>query len=222
MPPLRIGHQTPVFVEAIGVPSDAVHPQLPVPQPDEPEWFVPGGDPNAADDVGEFGQGSPLSQWALARYLVGRAIGESVGISLMLVALVVLGLAVLVWVAGSVFWAVLVGVVALAVLAMRALLLAVLRRLTAAGQFRPVEQRMRRLVRDTRADVLRELRRIGLPGRTFTLPLLGWRLVGRRRGETFTRLRGFDIDRAVPRARLDELHLLLRSLVGRPAPGSSG
>ena len=179
------------------------------------------GDDDLAD-VGDFRQGSSLSRWALARYLVGRAIAESVGTSMLLVALVVLGLSALIWVAGSVFWSVLVGVVALAVLAMRALLLAILRRLTAAGQYRPLEDRMRRLVRDTRADVMRELRRIGLPGRTPTLPLLGWRLVGRRRAETFSRLRSFDIERAVPRGRLDELHLLLRSAVGRPAPDARG
>lgn len=177
---------------------------------------------HVTDDVGDFRQGSSLSRWALARYLVGRAIAESVGTSMLLAALAVLGLSALIWVAGSVFWSVLVGVVALAVLAMRALLLGLLRRLTAAGQYRPLEDRMRRLVRDTRADVMRELRRIGLPGRTLTLPLLGWRLVGRRRAETFTRLRGFDIERAVPRGRLDELHLLLRSAVGRPAPDARG
>lgn len=59
--------------------------------------------------------------------------------------------------------------------------------------------------------MLRELRRIGLPGRVVTLPLLALRLPGRRRrADTVTRLRGFDIERVVPKARLDETFLLLR------------
>jgi len=70
-------------------------------------------------------------------------------------------------------------------------------------------------VSDTHGDVLRELRRLGLPSHLWTLPLLALRLAGRRRAETFERLRAFDIDRAVPKARLDELHLLLRDATGR-------
>ena len=63
--------------------------------------------------------------------------------------------------------------------------------------------------------MLAELRRIGLPGRVWTLPLLAVRLLGRRRrGETLERLRTFELERAVPRSRLDELHLLLRRAVG--------
>ena len=48
-----------------------------------------------------------------------------------------------------------------------------------------------------------------------TLPLLAVRLAGKRRKDTFERLRAFEIDRAVPPARLDELHLLLRDTLGR-------
>ena len=59
--------------------------------------------------------------------------------------------------------------------------------------------------------MLRELRRLGLPGRTLTLPLLAFRFLGReRRKDTVARLRKFDIDRAVPKARVDEMFLLLR------------
>jgi hypothetical protein len=179
------------------------------------------GDDAGGDDVGEFRPGSPLSQWALARYLVGRAIGESVGSSLLVVALMILAGAGLLWWAGGAGWAVLVAVVALAVLAIRAVLLAVLRRLTAARAYAPVERRLRSLVADTRSDVLRELRRIELPGRTWTLPLLALRFLGReRRRLSIERLRRFEVDRAVPTARLDELHLLLRSALGRtPPPG---
>lgn len=167
-------------------------------------------------DVGAFRQGSPFSQWALARYLVGRAIAESVGIALLVVALVILALAGLIWWAGAPYWAVVIAVVALAALGMRALLLAVLRRVTAAGEYAPLEHRMRALVADTRGDVLRELRHLRLPGRTWTLPLLGLRLARRRtRADTMNRLREFRIDRAVPAARLDEVHLLLRSAAAR-------
>jgi len=116
-----------------------------------------------------------------------------------------------------------VAVIALGVLLMRALMLAVLRRLTAAGQYGPLEDRLRALVSDTRSDVLRELRRIGLPGHTWTLPLLGVRLFrSSRRQDTFDRLRTFQLDNAVPKARLDELHLLLRSAVGRTVPPTAG
>jgi hypothetical protein len=67
------------------------------------------------------------------------------------------------------------------------------------------------LVRDTRRDVFAELRRIGLPSHQWTLPLLAARLIARRRrDETVARLRGFDIARVVPKARLDETVLLVQ------------
>jgi hypothetical protein len=67
--------------------------------------------------------------------------------------------------------------------------------------------------------VLRELRRLGLPGRSWTLPLLAWRLIrSRHRQPTLDRLRGLDLARAVPPARLDELHLLLRRGTDDPPP----
>jgi hypothetical protein len=170
----------------------------------------------SADDVGEFAQGSPVSRWALARYLVGRAIGESVGNTLLLVAVVVLGLAAVgEWVLNSTFLAVVLVILALVVLLVRAVLRAVLRRLTAADRYGPIETRLRELVADTRGDVLAELRRVGLPSHTVTLPLLALRLIGKRRKVTLTKLRDFELDRAVPKARLDELHILLRSGTGR-------
>ena len=106
-------------------------------------------------------------------------------------------------------------VLAVGVLLLRAALRAILRRLTATDQYGPVEARLRSLVRDTHADVLRELRRVGLPSHAWTLPLLAVRLIGRRRKETVARLREFDVDRAVPKARLDELHMVLRESLGR-------
>jgi hypothetical protein len=181
--------------------------------PDEPTGRPTGDEVwMSADDVGEFAQGSPVSRWALARYLVGRSIGESVGNTLLLVAIVILGLAaVSQWVLHSTFLAVVLGLLALIVLVVRAGLRAILRRLTAADRYGPVEERLRALVSDTKSDVRKELRRVGLPSHTWTLPLLAFRLVGKRRKATLTRLRDFNVDQAVPKARLDELHLLLRS-----------
>lgn len=167
-------------------------------------------------DIGEFRQGSPLSQWALARYLVGRAITESMGWSLLAVGGVLLGVSALVWwLLHSTLFGVLILVVALGVLLLRALLLGIVRRLTSFRQYQPIEERMRALVDDTRSDVLAELRRVGLPGRRWTLPLLAVRLLGRgRRRATIERLKSFDVNRAVPKSRLDEMHLLLRSALG--------
>jgi hypothetical protein len=180
-----------------------VHPALPEQPADDGDWL-------SADDVGEFRPGSPLSRWALARYLVGRAIGESVGSTLLVVALGLLALAaVFQWVVHSTLLAVLVAIIAVGVLLIRAVLRAVLRRLTEADRYGALERRLRALVSDTRGDVLRELRRVGLPSHTVTLPLLAIRLIGKRRKATVARLREFDIARAVPKARLDELHMLL-------------
>jgi hypothetical protein len=168
--------------------------------------------PPGEPEVGDFRPGSPFSQWALARYLVGRALTESVGTALMSVALVIFALAAVAeWVLKSTVLAVLLVIVAVMVLLLRWLLLSVVRRLTAFPQLGPVEERMNALVHDTRTDVLRELRRVGLPGHTWTLPLLAFRFVGRsRRAATVARLRTFEIGRVVPKARLDETFLLLQ------------
>jgi|1185.fasta_scaffold252527_2 hypothetical protein len=207
-----------------------MHPALPDEPSDGPFEGSSGGDawlsadmPDMPDEpvseVGAFRQGSPLSRWALARYLVGRAIGESVSRTLLVVALVLVALAAAgQWALRITFVTVLVSIVAVIVLLLRWVLRTVLRRLTAADYYGPIETRLRALVSDTHGDVLRELRRVGLPSHTLTLPLLALRLAGKRRKQTLERLRGLDIDRAVPKARLDELHLLLRDVAGRP-PG---
>jgi hypothetical protein len=206
-------------------PSEPDEPELlrkrPVPPTDPDLLRKPAaGPPPGEPDVGQFRQGTALSQLALGRYLVGRALAESVGTSLLLLAVGLLALAALgQWVVHSTLLAVLLVLVALFVLVLRWLLLAVLRRLTGFAQYEPVETRMRKLVADTRADVLRELRRLGLPGRTVTLPVLAIRLLRpTRRADTLARLRGFETARVVPKARLDELHLLLRQAVGGGVP----
>jgi hypothetical protein len=172
--------------------------------------------PGTPIEVGSFEQGTEFSRWALARYLVGRAIGESVGRFLLLVAVLALGLAaVTTWVLHVDFLTVLLVIVAIGVLRFALALRAVLSRLTAGDRHSPLERRFRSLVTDTHRDVLRELRRIGLPGRTLTMPLLAVRLAGRRRTETLARLRAFEVERAVPGSRIDELHMLLRTAAGR-------
>jgi hypothetical protein len=192
---------------------------------DEPEILRKRAVPPRVDpQVGEFRQGSAASQWGLARYLVGRAITESVGVALLIVAGVLVALTILSsWLLHSIFLAVIFVLLAVGALLLRAVMLGIIRRLTGFRQFGPLEDRMRSLVDDTRSDVLRELRRIGLPGRTWTLPLLAFRFVGRtRRADTLARLRTFEIERAVPKARLDEMHLLLRQTFSGTMPPQPG
>lgn len=183
----------------------------------EPLPSEPAGDDawQSADDIGDFRQGSPLSRWALARFLVGRAIAEAVGRTLFVLAAGLLALAaVSEWVLHVTVLAVLLAVIAIGDLLLRAVLRAILRRLTAADRYGPIEARLRALVRETRGDVLRELRRLGLPSHSATLPLLALRLAGSRRAATLERLRAFRVDAVVPQARVDELHLLLRGAAG--------
>ena len=183
--------------------------------PDEP-W-------ESADDVGTFEPGSPFSRWALARYIVGRVILERVSSSLLIVAGVLLVLAALAeWGLDSLFLAIVLALIAAFVLVLRAVLRAVLSRLMAAKVYGPLEERLAAIVDSGRKDVLAELRRVGLPSRVFTLPLLAFRLIGRRRKATIARMREFDVDRAVSKARRDELHMVLREAVGRGGPGPGG
>lgn len=197
--------------------------QLPPPaRGDQPDGEFGRGFDGAFDgefDVGRFEQGTPGSRWVLGRYLVGRVIGEYISRALLVFALIVIGLAALVWWLGPTWLAVLIGIFALCVVVFRWALGAILRRATGAGYFGPMEGQMRRLVAATRGDVRVELRRIGVPSRSWTVPLLAWRLVrSRRREETLRRLRQFDVERVVPGSRLDELHLIVQQL--RP-PGPS-
>jgi hypothetical protein len=161
-------------------------------------------------EVGEFRRGSEVSRWALALYLVGRAAAEYVSGALYGLALVLLVAGAGLWWLVSAWLGVPVVVIGLLVLGLRALVTAMLRAVTGAGQFGPIEARLRALVYDTRSDVRRELRRIGLPSRAWTLPLLALRLAGRNRAETLRRVRAFDLNRVISPFRLDELHLLLQ------------
>lgn len=168
----------------------------------------------AEAEVG-FGGSDPLTAGLLSRYLVGRVVAARVSISLMIMALVLLAGAVALWVWGPHWLAILVGLLALAVIALRALIVAILRRIMGVGQLGPAEDKVRALVADTQGDLRRELRRIGLPATVFGMPLLMVRLIGRRRAATFARLRQFDVNRVVPRSRQDELHFVVSSQLRR-------
>jgi len=169
----------------------------------------------ASGTVGAFRQGDGLSRWALGRYLLGRALAVVIGRALLAIAVLIAAIAVAVYFAGVTVLAVLIGLVAVVVLGARALLNTILRHTTVPAMTPDAEHRLRALVADTRKDVLVELRRLGLPGRTLTLPLLATRLAGRRRGEVVRRLRDFDVERVVPAGRLDDLHLLLNAQARR-------
>ena len=102
-------------------------------------------------------------------------------------------------------------IVAVFVLLLRWVLLAVVRRLTAFSQYAPDRGTDQRAGRRHPGDVLRELRRVGLPGHMWTLPLLVVRLIrSARRADTVERLRAFELARVVPKPPLDEMFLLLR------------
>lgn len=189
-----------------------MHPAVPDPPPpgDEPRYL-------SSEDVGAFEQGTELSRWALARYIVGRVILERVSWSLLALAGVLVGLAIVsTWVLHSTLLAVLLVLVALGVVALRGLLRFVLHRLMNAQAYGPGEEQIARIVNGARRGVLRELRRVGLPSRVVTFPLLLFRFTGKRRPDTMERIRRFEVDRAVPKASRDELYLVLRQSLGRP------
>ncbi len=190
--------------------------------PDDPFRGAPppGAGGSAPDDpqVGAFRRGSGLSRVALGRYLVARALAQAIDRSMYAVALLLVAVSVVIFVLWIKWIAVLIFIVALFVLAFRALFMALLRRL--AGPLGVAENKIRDLVSDSRGDLRRELKRIGLPGSTLGLPLLGFRLLGRRRAQTLEQIRHFDVTRVVPASRLDELHLIIENDVfgGRNAP----
>lgn len=172
-----------------------------------------------AVDVGDFDQGTQFSRWALARYIVGRVVLERVSWSLLVIAGVLIVLAVLAQVGlHSTLLCVLLAVVAAFVLVLRLLLRVILRRLMGTASYGPLEHRVRGIVGDAGSGVVKEMRRVGLPSGLLTMPLVIVRLAGKRRRETLARMREFDVERAVPKARRDELHLVIREAFGSPPP----
>jgi hypothetical protein len=169
-------------------------------------------------EVGDLRPGDPRTQWALARYLVARTVGDNavravLGVALVLAALTVL----LVAVSAPVALSVLVGLVAVGWFVAWRLARALWSRLAGGPALVPVRHELDALVRETRPDVRRELRRLGLPAHPLASFAFARRLVGRRRAETMTTLRGFDVDRVVPAERADRAVVLLERLqVARP------
>lgn len=177
------------------------------------QWLPP-----VEPEVGAFRRGTGLSRVALGRYLVARAVAQAIDRSMHAIALTLVVISVLIFVFWIKWIAVLIFIAALVVLAFRALFMALLRRL--AGPLGGAEEKIRDLVSDSRGDLRRELKRIGLPGSTFGLPLVGFRLIGSRRAKTLEQMRQFDVARVVPEARLDQLHLIIENDVfgGRDGP----
>lgn len=175
----------------------------------DPERQVFGEQP--VIEVGHFGPASATTQAALRRYLLTRALGSSVVNTVQWTGVVVLILAALCWLGGVKVLAVLVGLFALLIFAVRALLSAIQRRLAGSDKLGPLEPRVAALVARTRRDLRRELRRVGLPGVPWAPLLIALRLIRPyRRVPTMQALSRIDLSKAVPPSQLDELELLLR------------
>jgi hypothetical protein len=178
------------------------------------EYTVLGGSSysTAGPDVGRFQQADELSQWALRRYLLARAIGASVIRTVYWLGIAVLVLAVLVWSAGVEWLAVLIGIAAIFILLFRALLSAIQRRISGVDAMGSAGPKVERLVGQTRKGIRAELRRVGLPSSPWGPTLIGLRLIRPvKRVETVGKLSKFDLSQVVPSSTLDELYLLLRS-----------
>ena len=187
--PSRSGgdHQWPVFDE---VPVSGEHPVI---------------------EVGNIGPGSAASQAVLRRYLLTRALGSSIINAVQWTGVVVLLLAALSWLGDVKALAVLLGLVGLAILAVRGVLNAIARRLSGASRLGPLEPRVAALVTRTRRELRRELRRVGLPGVPWAPLLIAWRLVRPvRRVRTMHALSRIDLTKVVPPSQVDELQILLR------------
>ena len=162
-------------------------------------------------EVGNIGPGSAASQAVLRRYLLTRALGSSIVNAAQWTGVVVLLLAALSWLGGFRLLAVLLGLVALVVFAVRGMLSALARRLSGASRLGPLEPRVAALVTRTRRELRRELRRVGLPGLPWAPLLIAWRLVRPlRRTSTVQALSRVDLTKVVPPSQVDELQILLR------------
>ena len=164
-------------------------------------------------EVGNIGPASTTTQAALRRYLLIRALGSSIVNTVQGTGVAVLILAALCWLGGLKVLAVLVGLFALLIFAVRGLLSAIQRRLSRSSMLGPLEPRVAALVARTRRGLRRELRRVGLPGVPWAPLLIGWRLLRPlRRARTMQALSRIDLTKVVPPSQLDELQILLRQM----------
>lgn len=164
--------------------------------------------------TGEFsrlGPGDASSEGVLRRYLLVRALGRSLINAVQWSGLSILVIAVLCWLGGVKVLGVLIGLVAIFVLLLRAMLAAVERRLAGSEQLGEAGPRVNALVSKTRRGLRKELRRVGLPAAPWAPLLIVLRLIRPyRRIQTVHALAGIDLSAVVPAAQLDELHLLLQ------------
>lgn len=167
-------------------------------------------------EVGNIGPGSAASQEVLRRYLLVRALGSALINAVQWTGIAILALAVLSWLGHLKVLAVLLGVLALVILAVRGMLNALASRLSGARRLGPLEPRVAALVAHTRRGLRRELRRVGLPGSPWAPLLIAWRLVRPfRRARTVQALSRIDLANAVPPGKVDELQILLRQMPTR-------
>lgn len=197
--------------------SDQIRPGRPSWSGREPQrpvfTEVPVFDEYPVLEVGNIGPRSGAGEAALRRYLLTRALGSSIVNAVQWTGIAVLVLAVLSWLGGVKLLAVLLGVVALVILAVRGLLSGIARRLSGSSRLGPLEPRVAVLVTRTRKDLRRELRRVGLPGSPWAPLLIAWRLMRPvRRVRTVQSLSRVDLTKVVPPSQLDELHVLLRQM----------
>lgn len=185
---------------------------------------MPGASPLAGEPVIEQAS-TGATALMLARYLVGRALAARLSLALWLVAGIIFLGAIALWIVDAHWVAVVFALLGLVVLGVRALVMLVLRKVMAVGRLGPAEARITELVRDTGGDLRRELRRIELPGSVFAMPVLLVRILGKRRRQTFERMRRFDVSNVVPASRRAELDFLIRNDVlniGPRRPGPPG
>jgi hypothetical protein len=100
--------------------------------------------------------------------------------------------------------------------AARMMLVALLRRVSLARRFRPVEEELCSAVEAGKASLRVELRSVGLPNRSWRLALFAARLArGSARADLRSRLRQVDVDRVLPRAQLERALRLLDDATDR-------
>jgi hypothetical protein len=195
--------------------SEQISPRWPSGSRGNPQWpffeEVPVSGEHPVIEVGNIGPGSAASQAVLRRYLLTRALGSSIVNAVQWTGVVVLLLAGLSWLGDQKLLAVLLGLVALVILAVRGVLSALARRLSGASRLGPLEPRVAALVTRTRRELRRELRRVGLPGVPWAPILIVWRLVRPlKRVRTMASLSRVDLTKVVPPSQVDELQILLR------------
>jgi|GEM_PF-1877844 len=162
-------------------------------------------------EVGNIGPGSAASQAVLRRYLLVRALGSSLINAVQWTGIAILVLAVASWLGHLKVLAVLLGLLALVILAVRGMLSALASRLSGARRLGPLEPRVAALVAHTRRGLRRELRRVGLPGSPWAPLFIVWRLARPvRRARTAQALSRIDLANVVPASKVDELQILLR------------